>query len=358
MNRKKSLIRGGAVLVVALAAGHLVQTMNESKLAHAPAKPKEIEQVSAGAKPAPAVSEPALPTTAGLGGAPATPDPAPALSVAKADPAAPDAPVLAALPEAPAMQPDPLLPAAPTKDPAPADVAAVGEVPAPAATPAPVATKDCPVDLSLTAAPQAMIGVTLTAPCRAGERVVLRHAGLAVAEQIPAGGTLQLDLPALAAKGDVSALFPDAEVARAAVAVPDAAAVQRFAVQWMADDAFQLHAMENGADYGQPGHVSTAAPVSANGGYMVALGNPSLDLPMMAEVYTWPADPAVTAEVVIESAVTEATCGRELLGETIALQAGTVTVKDLTLAMPGCEALGDILVLKNPGQDVTLAATD
>ncbi len=342
MSRKKSLIRAGAVLAVALAAGHLVQTMNAGKTAEAPVKPKQIEQVSAGAETAPPAEPAVLPATASLTGVPA--------AAAEATPAVPEAPVLAALPDTDPVLPEPKLPKT---------AALEDSFPKPLPTPAsPTATKDCAVDLSLTAAPQAMMSVKLSAPCRAGERVVLRHAGLAVAEAIPATGTLEIDLPALNARGEVSALFADAEVARGAVAVPDVAKVQRFAVQWMADDAFQLHAMENGAEYGQPGHVSAEMPVSPNGGYIVALGNPTLDLPMMAQVYTWPADSAIKADVVIESAVTETTCGRELLGETIAVQAGTVTVKDLTLAMPDCDAVGDILVLKNPGQDVTLAATN
>ena len=37
---------------------------------------------------------------------------------------------------------------------------------------------------------------------------------------------------------------------------------------------------------------------------------------------------------------------------------GTRSVNDLTLAMPDCDAVGDILVLNNPGQDVTLTASN
>ena len=47
-----------------------------------------------------------------------------------------------------------------------------------------------------------------------------------------------------------------------------------------------------------------------------------------------------------------------MLGEVLESKAGTVTSTELTLAMPECDALGDILVLKNPGQDVTLAAVN
>ncbi len=223
---------------------------------------------------------------------------------------------------------------------------------------APAATPDCTPQLALQAAPQAMIALTLTAPCHADQRVILRHAGLAVAERLDATGTLSIDLPALSPSGEVSVLFTDATIARDAVPVPDATRLQRFAVQWMADDSFQLHALEGGAGYGDPGHVSAVQPVSPNGGYLVSLGDPTLDLPMMAEVYTWPADTTVTVAPSVEAVVTDATCARELLGETIHAVGGKTTVKDLTLAMPDCDALGDILVLNNLVPDVTLAAAN
>mgnify|MGYP006147623581 CR=1 FL=1 len=59
---------------------------------------------------------------------------------------------------------------------------------------------------------------------------------------------------------------------------------------------------------------------------------------------------------VVEAAVTEATCGRELLGETLTSRGGAVEVAELTLAMPDCAAAGDILVLKNLVPEMTLAA--
>ena len=124
----------------------------------------------------------------------------------------------------------------------------------------------------------------------------------------------------------------------------------------LADDTFQLHAFEKGAGYGQPGDVWSGAPVSPDGGYLVSLGDPGLDIPMLAEVYTFPTD--IPADLTIEATVTETTCGRELLGEVLQAQAGKVTVNELTLAMPDCDALGDILVLKNPGRDTTLATVN
>lgn len=336
MNRKRSLIRAGAVLGVALAAGHLVQkTMMEPRATAEAPRPENITPVAADAT---VPVNPLLPAGAALGQD--TVVPAPASEVAAkpevvAPVAPPPAPVTAAL--------TPEIPAVPK--------------PAPVVTPAPVVEAvSCAPSLSLAAAPQAMIEVTVTAACDAGARVVLRHAGLTVAETLDDQGKLLIDLPALEATGEVSVLFPTADILQDAVAVPGVDKLRRFAVQWMAADAFQLHAMENGAAYGQPGDVNAQNPVSPSGGYLVSLGNPALDLPMMASVYTWP--PGVTSRPVIEAAVTDLTCGREILGQTLLSDKGGVTITDLTLAMPECDALGDILVLNNLVPETTLAAAN
>ncbi len=324
MNRTRRYLGVAAVAAVALGAGQLVQTMTGSDSAPRPGK---IEKTAAGPEAAPA---PLLPAAATL-----APADAPATGPAPAAPA--EETRLAALTGTP--------PAAP-----PVSLLPVPE-PAPAA-------QDCSPKLVLKAAPQAMIALTLEAPCHPGARVVLRHAGLAVAETLDAKGRLSLDLPALETAGAVSALLPDAAVAEATVAVPDAAKLRRVAIEWMADDRFQLTAAEKGAAYGTPGFVTAENPVSPDGGYLVALGDPSLDLPMQAEIYTWPADPAVSSDPAVEAAVTDLTCGRELIGTTLLSDKGKVTLRKLSLAMPDCGALGDILVLNNLAAGTTLAAAN
>ena len=228
------------------------------------------------------------------------------------------------------------------------------------------ATPECTLTLDLTAEPGAMIGATLLARCHPGERIVLQHAGLAITGQTTATGSLFLGLPALEALARVEVKFGNGDHVSAAVELPDFAGLQRFGVQWQAgSDAFQLQAFEGGASYGDAGHKSADNPGSSpigkdpmGQGYLSLLGDPTTALPMLAEIYTFPQKPALGAEVVIEAPVTATTCGHEMLGETLSSTAGRVTVTELTLAMPECDAVGDFLVLKNLAPDMTLAAAD
>jgi len=223
---------------------------------------------------------------------------------------------------------------------------------------------NCPVDLQLFPAEGATLSVSLLAPCRASERVVIRHGGLVFTARTSLIGGLALSIPAMELSGAVTIRFEDGFEAAAAADLPDLPIYQRFAVQWMADDTFEVHAFENGAERDAPGHVSATNPqrrlsgVPGRGGVLTLLGDDSVSLPMLAEVYTWPLDPSYKVDVQVEAVVTAATCGRELLGELLHSQAGAVQVTDLTMATPDCDAIGDVLVLNNPVADMKLALTE
>jgi hypothetical protein len=225
--------------------------------------------------------------------------------------------------------------------------------PAPIPTPAPepLAAAACPVTLDVFAETGGMIGFTLTAPCHPNERVVLRHDALAVALRTTATGSLFATIPALTQTGDIALRFADGTEHAGAAPIPELADMRRIAVQWMADDRFALNAFEGGADYGQPGHITAGA-----GPLHVALGDPSVDLPMMAEVYTLPAK--ANPRLTIEATVTATTCGRELIGETLFSDGGKVTVAELTMALPDCDDLGGFVVLNNPLSDMKLALAE
>lgn len=397
MELKRRIALSAMLLSAGLGTGHIVQTRAEQNQRQAAAAattaPTGITPVAAGR--ADAAAAPAMPSgdqAAALPLSPAATAPAvPPVSTGQAPGAAMgqglaaaadiplasagDAPGLAMAMAAPPILAIPAMAARIVTDPglgtdqgrAVPDLSlapgALDIAPTPQAAPE-VATADCTAVLDLAAQDHAMIAVTLTAPCRTGERVVLRHGGLVFTARTSDTGSLFTTLPGMESGAGVTVLFGDGDMVEATVDLPDLAAYRRFGVQWLADDAFQLHAFENGADYGADGHVSAAAPhlplagIAGTGGFLTVLGDAGVDLPMLAEVYTWPADAAVTVDVVVEAAVSDTTCGRDLLGETLTSSGGVSLVTELTVAMPACDAMGDILVLKNLVPDMTLAANN
>ncbi len=349
---KRRLARGVAVIAIALGAGQFMQSISGKAPPQRAAenqmdkKPKAIERVAAtntGDKPAPMVA-----LTAPSNPAPAPSKPAAPVMAGVTAPAATPAPAPKAVIEvAPALHAKPMTATPPAM---PASKAALAEA--------------CPVSLDLSNADNALIAITLVAPCHADERVVLKHAGLTITAKTTLTGALFADLPALLQDAQVEVMFRDTTSVAASVAVPELAGLRRFAVQWQQDDAFQLHGFEDGSDFGGPGDVSAATPhqpiagAPAKGGFLTLLGDATTDLPMLAQVYTYPKDSTIKPEIVVEAAVTAATCGREMLGQTLQTTAGTVKVSDMSLAMPDCDAVGDYLVLKNLVQDMTIASSN
>jgi hypothetical protein len=291
-----------AVLAIALAAGHLVQTLAARKAALEPAQSSLTAPANL-KSPVNIVQLSSTPNEAGL-----------------------TAPLLAA----------PVLPAAPL-----------------AASPQSV---DCTPRMQLKAAPGAMVDMTVSAPCDASAPVVLKHAGLVVSERIGALGHLVLRLPALDSAGRFALRLPDGREATAALPVPELAGMKRFAIQWAGKSGFILHGMTNGAEFGGAGDISPASVSNATtGGAISLLGDASVETPLLAQIYTYPTD-ATLADVVVEAPVSLASCGKLMQGQTILSTEGAAQVTELTLAMPDCSAVGDFLVLKNLDQTMTLAA--
>ena len=198
--------------------------------------------------------------------------------------------------------------------------------------PAPPAAS-CPITLDMFANADATLAISLTAPCRPNEGVVVTHAEMGVTYQTTATGALFLDLPALDARGEVRIRFADGTVVDAAAPVPDLAPLHRFALQWIEGDSFNL---------------ATDAPV-------ITLGTGATVLPMYAKVVTLP---AFDTPLAIEAAVTDTNCGREALGAAFYSESGQVRVADLSLALPDCDSLGGFVVLNNPVANMKLASAE
>lgn len=213
-------------------------------------------------------------------------------------------------------------------------VAEADPPPAPAvlAEPIPAAkAPECPVTLDVFAAEAATLSLSLTAPCRPDQGFVLRHGGIAVTYQTNAAGSFFLDLPALDAAGEVSLRFSDGTETAAAAPLSDMADHRRLALQWLDGDSFTL----------------------AGDGPVIALGAKATVLPMYAQIITLPAPDAPLA---IEAPVTAQTCGREMMALAVYSEAGRLTLADLSVALPDCDAEGGFVVLNNPVPDMKLAA--
>ncbi len=232
-----------------------------------------------------------------------------------------------------------------------------------ATTPAEPAPTACTIDMQATAQPAAMIAISLTAPCNAGETVGFEHAGLKFSEKLGPDGTLFVEMPAMTATAHVSARISGGEGKEIDITLPDFGAIDRIAVTWKGATGLQLHAMEGGASYGDAGHKWADTPGSAGeatagkGGFISLLGNTASGY--AADIYTYPASltqQGMEPEVSIEAEVMENTCGTKIEGFILRTNPDRPpNTEPLAMAVPGCDAVGEYLVLKNLPVELKLA---
>lgn len=265
----------------------------------------------------------------------------------------------------------------PAPAPAPA-IARVAPMPAPAMVPAaevgtPAAEKPaedlaapadaCAASLTATASPAAMVHLALSAPCHADAPVTVSHGALRFTAMTDAEGALALDIPAFAAEARFTVSFGGGETLAASASVSDLGEYQRSALLWQGQEGVELHAFENGATYGEPGHVSPASPAAparaldGMGGFLTLLGPANRPGALMAQVYTVPAT-GISVSINVEAEVTPANCGREIRARVLMESPGGFAPQPLTAAMPGCDAVGDYLVFQNLSPDTQIAAAN
>lgn len=243
------------------------------------------------------------------------------------------------------------------------------ETPQAADTPDPIALSPfglpCDVEVTATPIPPAMVGLDILAPCMPATRVEIAHSGLTLSMATDAMGLLTLDLPAFEASAFFEVRFADGSAHEALVAVPDLDGYTRVGLAWAGDRALELHAMEGGAAFGAPGHVWHETPgsigdtIDGTAGHLLILGDATLDSPMLAHVYTVPRATPVAGDVAIsiDAPITEANCGLPTEAVTLRREAGgALDITELNFTTPGCDAVGDILVLQNLMGPLRIAA--
>ncbi|MDF0601631.1 hypothetical protein P1J78_12875 [Psychromarinibacter sp. C21-152] len=224
----------------------------------------------------------------------------------------------------------------------------------------------CGIVLSASEQRSAMVKLTVTAPCRPDQRITVRHAGMVFSAETDGLGDYRVVIPALAAEAEFEVTFLDGTRAETALTVPQAAATERVVLQFNGKTGLQIHALEFGADYGDPGHIwsgnarDATLAMKVGGGFLTALGDPGLKDAFIAQVYTLPPQTSGRDGVVrlnVEAEVTEDNCGHDIAGQTIQRTAeGTMRPVSLTLSMPDCDAVGEFLVLKNLLRDLKIAS--
>jgi len=349
MALKRRLFAAGVTLVAAAVIGQFVHPDGG---------------LLASMKPRRAAPQPVVNTAPALNGAEVVP-----LAAKPDETVVPDPAVQAALPALPqdaASQPGP----APVEANLPRRVAALDEGYAAPRTDAQKFNQyGLRCETSLSAEPAGAGGIVtlrLDAPCQPYARVVVYHDALRFAARSDSSGALSVDMPALRSEAAFLVSLPDGSSVSAVANVPEAAEYERAALQWQGRSALHIHAFEYGAEYGEAGHVWAEAPsapeagAEGRGGFLLRLGDAELPQPMMAEVYSFPRDTSRrdgTVRLSVEAEVTTETCAHEIEAETLQPGlGGGMTPAALTLYMPGCEAVGEYLVLKNLLQDMKIAS--
>ncbi|MAU53481.1 MAG: hypothetical protein CMN17_14190 [Roseovarius sp.] len=262
----------------------------------------------------------------------------------------------------------PALPAMPAPEglpPAPVTRVVARDMPLPEALPGdePAPGFACEAAMQATVLDGAMVRLDVSAPCKPDAGFTLHHTGMMVSARTDAQGQAAITLPALSQAAVFIAAFEGVAGGEGAVAtaeVPDLAGHDRFVVQWRGDaESLRLHALEYGADFGEPGHVWSGAEAPEGAGRLVRLG---FDMPspaFRAEVYTFPTQSAArdgSVALRLEAEVTDGNCGRDLEAQSLRIGPSTGTVvRDVVLPMPDCAALGEFLVLQNLFDDLKIA---
>jgi hypothetical protein len=224
----------------------------------------------------------------------------------------------------------------------------------------------CDVKMSATPAAGAMILVQLSAPCHGSERVTLHHNGLMFTDLVQPDGTLDLEIPALSEAALVIASFFDGSGAVAQTTVTSVPFYDRVVLQWRGDAGLQLHAREFDAEYFSDGHVWQGAKTDATraatgaGGFLTTLGRGDAPDALLAEVYTFPSgmtQASGTVTLTVEAEIRNTNCSSVVEAQTLEIRDGKdLRARELTIDVPGCDTVGDFLMLKNIVQDLTIAA--
>ncbi len=224
----------------------------------------------------------------------------------------------------------------------------------------------CGTTLSARREPAAIVALTVSSPCNKEEYFEVSHSGMQIAGSTDRQGNAVVKIPALVTNAEFELRFDNILKATTRIFVPELRQYDRAVLQWMTDDNMRLHALERGAQIGEPGHVWSASLHSAEdaragrNGFVVYLGDAEAEIPYQAEVYTFPEgqmnrDGGVDLRIGVT--VTAGNCGREVDAMTIQTNAGQTLIEtEITARMPACDQVGQVAMLRNKFSDLTIVS--
>lgn len=224
----------------------------------------------------------------------------------------------------------------------------------------------CETTLTAKRQPAAIVELSIAAPCFEDSSFVVMHEELGFSAVTDEDGNAVVSVPVLVTNAEFSVSFGNILQATTDIFVPELRQYDRAVLQWESADNMRLHALEGGAQIGDPGHVWSASIHTAEDtregrhGFVVYLGETDADIPYQAEVYTYPAgqmnrDGAVDLRVGIS--VSEDNCAREVEAKTIQTNAGqTLVTSEIVVVMPSCDQAGEVLFVSDQFIDLALAS--
>lgn len=221
----------------------------------------------------------------------------------------------------------------------------------------------CGLSVSATAMPGAMVALDILDPCRPEGRIDIAHAGLTISARTDRAGLLTIDFPALETPAFFTLRNAAGEEAVTLAGLPDLGDYARAAIFWDGDLAIELHAFENGADFGAPGHVwqdaagDLSGAILGTGGVLTVLGDATLAEPRLAQIYSIARAGRDRVRLSVDVPITTANCGRPITAQSLELVPGEqAQSRPVTLTLPGCDGVGDYLLLQNLFDDPRLAS--
>jgi hypothetical protein len=211
----------------------------------------------------------------------------------------------------------------------------------------------CDRTLTLLPLPGALVEAHVEAPCDPGIRVEVSHAGVRFAIGLGEDGRAVTPVPVLSPDATVELAFADGTILTAQASVPEAADQERVALVADGWSGLTLHAAAGVPWRGE----ATASPPGS--GTILHLGDPGIEAPLLAQVYTAPVGRLGSLGAIglrVEAALTPANCARDVSAEVIRSSRGVLPAAIvLRLSLPACDADGGLLVVDMPAPGLRLA---